>query len=85
MNGGPFMMIHEADLLQSLVRGDCTADDSVMRAAKPLRGMVSMDDPLSRVQRVFDDDNVAVVMEGEMLVGIISKIDVVEFLALKRN
>lgn len=82
-NGGPLMMIHEADLLQSLVRGDATPSDPVTRAAKPLMGMVRPDDPLSRVQRIFDDDNVAVVVEEEHVVGIISKIDVVEFLAAR--
>ncbi|MGI9013959.1 MAG: pyridoxal-phosphate dependent enzyme [Phycisphaerales bacterium] len=84
-NGGPLMMIHEADLLQSFVRGECSPTDSVQKAAKPLAGMVRMDDPLSRVQRVFDEDNVAVVVDNDAIVGIISKIDVVEFLAQQQG
>jgi cystathionine beta-synthase len=80
-NGGPFLMIHETDLLQSLVSGECSPDDPVIRAAKPLQGQVAMDDPLSMIQRVFEQDNIAVVVDHGYIVGIISKIDVVEFLA----
>ncbi len=82
-NGGPFLMIHEADLLQCLVNGECNPQDPVMRAAKPLRGQVTLDDPLSRVQDIFDRDNVAVVVEENRIIGVISKIDVVEFLAAR--
>ena len=84
-NGGDNpLMIHELDLLQSLVNGTCTPDDPVRQAASCLEGQVKMDDSLSAVQRVFDEHNVAVVIEQEDVVGVISKIDVVEFLAARR-
>jgi cystathionine beta-synthase len=79
-----FMMIHELDLLQNLVSGKCTPDDTVDKAAKELEGEVSMDDPLTKVQAVFDANNVAIVVEKGSVVGVISKIDVVEFLAARR-
>ncbi len=82
-NGGPQMMIHEVDLLQSLVSGRCSADDDVVKAAKPLMGKVNVNDPLSKVQEVFDEDNVAVVVDNEEVIGIIGKIDLVEFLAAR--
>ena len=82
-NGGPQLMIHEVDLLQSLVTGRCSPEDTVVKAAKPLMGKVGVDDSLSRVQEVFDDDNVAVVVENDQVIGIIGKIDVVEFLAAR--
>ena len=40
-------------------------------------------DPLSRVQQVFDDNNIAVVVEDGRVTGIIAKIDVVEYLAAR--
>ncbi len=76
-------MIHEVDLLQSLVNGSCTPDDPVVQAASMLEGQVKLEDSLSEVQRVFDQHNVAVVIEAENIVGVISKIDVVEFLAAR--
>ncbi len=82
-NGGQYMMIHEGDLLQGLVSGDCSPEDTVQSAAKPMQGHVSFEDPLSRVQEIFDHDNIAVVVEHDDIVGIISKIDIVEFLAAR--
>ncbi len=83
-NGDSWLMIHETDLLQSLVSGECTADDPVVRAAKPLHGLVSMEDSLSKVHRIFDSDSIAVVIENGSVIGVISKIDIVEFLASRR-
>ena len=79
----PMMIIHEVDLLQSMVAGECTADCDVMRAAKPMHGKVGLDDSLARVQEVFDDENVAMVVEDAHVVGVISKIDMVEFLTAR--
>ncbi len=78
------LMIHEVDLLQSLVSGHCTPEDSVMKSAKTLQGQVSIDDSLTTVQSVFDQNNVAVVVANGQVSGIISKIDMVEFLAARK-
>jgi cystathionine beta-synthase len=78
------LMIHELDILQGLVSGTCTTKDTVTCVAKALEGQVTMDDPLTKVQSVFDNHNVAVVVDKGEVVGIISKIDVVEFLAFHR-
>ena len=45
--------------------------------------MVERDDSLATVRDVFDDENVAMVVEDADVVGVISKIDVVEFLAAR--
>ena len=81
---GPLKMIHEVDLLQSLVNQEHTAMDTVAHAAADLEGQVGIDDSLGAVQSVFDDQNVAVVVEDGGVTGVISKIDVIEYLAAKR-
>jgi cystathionine beta-synthase len=81
--GGGLRMIHEVDLLHSLVSGECTPEDTVDQAAKALEGRVGLDDPLSAVQAIFDRENVAIVVESGEVVGVISKIDVVEYLAAR--
>ena len=43
----------------------------------------ALDDSLVKVQEVFDDENVAMVVEDAHVVGVISKIDMVEFLAAR--
>ena len=78
---GHHMMIHEIDLLKALAGGKCTQDDPVSKAATPLQGMVKIDDPIAKVQEVFDDNNVAVVIDNDTISGIIAKIDLIEFLA----
>jgi len=82
--GGQLKMIHEVDLLQSLVNQEHTAMDTVEHAAADLEGQVGIDDSLSAVQTVFDDQNVAVVVENGGVTGVISKIDVIEYLAAQR-
>ena len=62
----------------------CTLDDSVSQVAKTLQGQVHVDDPITAVQAVFDDENVAMVVENGKVTGVITKIDVVEFLAARR-
>ena len=80
---GEFQMIHEKDLLHSLVSGRCRPKDPVSRWAAPLQGRVELQDSLTKVQDILDTDNVAVVVEGDQIVGIISKIDMVRYLSSK--
>jgi cystathionine beta-synthase len=82
-DGSRPLMVHEIDILQGLVSGKCTAKDKVIDVAKPLEGQVGLDDPLTKVQSVFDAHNVAVVVDKNNVTGIISKIDVVQFLAAR--
>lgn len=84
-DGEPLRMIHELDILQGLVSGRCTTSDPVSVVAKVLEGQVGPEDPLTAVQAVFDAHNVAVAVEGGEVVGIISKIDVVQFLAARKK
>jgi cystathionine beta-synthase len=84
MAGEPLKIIHEVDLLHSLVNQECTPDDTVARVATELQGQVGIDDSIMAVQEVFDDENVAMVVGDGVVIGVISKIDVVEFLAARR-
>jgi len=81
--GDPFLMVHEMDLLHALIDGACKPDDKAAALATPLQGRVSIDDPLLKVQRILDDNNVAVAIDHEKIVGIVSKIDLISFLAAR--
>ena len=41
-------------------------------------------EPVESLLRVFDRDEVAVVLEGEELVGVITRVDLINHLRLKR-
>lgn len=79
-----YQMVHEGDLLQSLLSGQCLATDLASKAAKPIQGVVTVDAPVSVLESTFDADRVAVVMDGQELIGIIAKIDLIKYLASKQ-
>ncbi len=73
-------MIHEYDLLNFLVEGKHRLSEVVEPLVQPLQGLVGPDTPIARLREIFNDDNVAVVKEGERVTGILTKIDLIEFL-----
>ena len=79
--GEPHLIIHQSDILNAMMNAKCSPTDTAMCAAAKLQGQVSLDDPLSKVQRVFEANNVAVVIEESNIIGVIGEIDVVEYLA----
>jgi cystathionine beta-synthase len=81
--GTATMMVHEVDLLQSLVSGKCRANDPVVYVGQEMKGKVRLGEPISHLQRIFDQNNVAVVFDCDKALGIISKIDMVKYLASK--
>ncbi|SET23434.1 pyridoxal-phosphate dependent enzyme [Stigmatella erecta] len=73
-------MIHEYDLLNALVANKTRFGDSIDAIVTPLQGVVSPDTSLNRLREIFAQDNVAVVKEGEKIVGILTKIDLIDHL-----
>ncbi len=73
-------MLHEADLLAAVVEDPSAMDRTAESAMSSLDGRVALNATLTEVRAVFDQGNVAVVMDGEVPVGIITKIDVIDFL-----
>jgi cystathionine beta-synthase len=77
------LMVHEMDLLHGLIEGACHTDDRAVNVAAPLDGQVALDDSLAVVQRILDDNNVAVAVASGKVVGIITKIDLITFLTAR--
>ncbi len=73
-------MIHEYDLLNFLIEGKHRLSEVVDPLVQPVQGVVGPDTPVGRLREIFNDDNVAVVKEGERVTGILTKIDLIEFL-----
>lgn len=73
-------MIHEYDLLEFLIEGKHRLSEVVDPLVQPLQGVVGPDTPVGRLREIFADDNVAVVKEGDKVTGIVTKIDLIEFL-----
>ncbi|HTN53597.1 MAG TPA: CBS domain-containing protein, partial [Anaeromyxobacter sp.] len=73
-------MIHEYDLLNFLLEGKHRLSEVVEPLIQPLQGVVTLDTPIARLRDIFNDDNVAVVKEGDRVTGIVTKIDLIDFL-----
>ena len=78
--GKPVGMVHEYDLLNFLIDGKHRLSEPVEVVMAPMQGLVTMETPASKLRDIFNDDNVAVVKEGEAIVGILTKIDLIDFL-----
>jgi cystathionine beta-synthase len=79
-DGNAVGMVHEADLLEFLIEGKHRMVEPVEGVATPLAGRVGLETPVSFLRPILERGEVAVVMEGERCVGIVSKIDVIDFL-----
>jgi cystathionine beta-synthase len=73
-------MIHEYDLMNFLIEGKHRLTEVVDPLVQPIQGVVGLDTPVGRLREIFNDDNVAVVKEGDRVTGIVTKIDLIEFL-----
>jgi len=73
-------MIHEYDLLNFLIEGKHRLSEVVDPLVQPIQGVVTADTPVARLREIFNDDNIAVVKDGEKVTGILTKIDLIEFL-----
>jgi len=76
-------MIHEYDLLNFLIEGKHRLSETVDPLIQPLQGAVSLDTPVARLREIFNDDNVAVVREGDRITGLLTKIDLIDFLGAR--
>jgi len=76
-------MIHEYDLLNFLIEGKHRLSEVVEPLVQPLQGAVGPDTPVGRLREIFNDDNVAVVREGDRVTGILTKIDLIDFLGTR--
>jgi cystathionine beta-synthase len=74
-------MIHEYDLLNGLVAGSVKMSDGIDTLISPLQGVVTPETTLPQLRQVFSQDNVAVVREGQKITAIVTKIDLIDYLA----
>lgn len=77
----PKTIVHEIDLLRGLHTKKVRGDSPVSAIASPIGGLVY---PKARVEELFhilESDHTAMVVDASKLVGVISKIDLVEYLS----
>jgi len=78
-------MISEVDLLTYLLEGSHRASDPIETIIDPLPPVVDPETPLDALANVFLSANAAVIVEHGAVVGIVTKIDMIDFLAKRRG
>lgn len=76
-------IISEVDLLRHMVSGPKTAGSSIAPLLESDYATVTPETKIELLQNVLADARAAIVTEGERVVGIVTKIDLIEYLAKK--
>ena len=74
-------LVHEVDLLRHLVQGSGTLDSTIADLVESDYGTVTPSTKVELLQSVLSDAKLAIVLEKENVVGVITKIDLIDFLA----
>ena len=77
----PIGMVHEVDLLGAIVEGSHSRSDKLESLVKPLQGVIDPDTPIEQLRAILAQDNVAVVVSAGKCVGILTKIDLIDYLS----
>jgi cystathionine beta-synthase len=73
-------LIHESDLLKALVSGK-TQDTPIAEMIESDYATVTLATKVELLKNVMNDAKIVLVMDGASIVGLISKIDLIDFLA----
>ncbi|MBS0197233.1 MAG: pyridoxal-phosphate dependent enzyme [Planctomycetes bacterium] len=79
--GRPVRMVAELDVLRGLQSGAVTTAHPVSAVAQPIGGLIYPKARVEELFRIFETGQVAVVVDSDQVVGIISQIDVVDFMS----
>ncbi len=83
-SGKPTGIIHEVDILRGLQDGTVKPDTTIGTIAHTIGGLLHPKARVEELYGIFETDHVAIVIDGSNIVGVVSKIDLIEHLA-KRN
>jgi cystathionine beta-synthase len=76
-------VVGEVDLLRHLVSGQKTLSSSIAGLVESDYATVTPDTKIELLQGVLSDARAAIVMDGDTVVGIVTKIDMIDYLAKK--
>lgn len=84
-SGTPVGMVHEMDILHGLQSGKVNYDSNADMIAHPIRNIVTPNSALEDLYQIFDAAEVAVCVDRGQLKGIISKIDMIDYMMDRLN
>lgn len=78
-------MVHEVDLLRHLVSGHGTLDSKIGELVESDYATVTPSTRVELLKGVLSDAKIAIVMEKEVVIGVVSKIDLIDYLARRAS
>lgn len=78
--GHPIGMVHEVDVLRGMQAGSVTPTSPAKSVSHPMGGLIYPKARIEELFRIFETDQVGVVVDNGKIVSIISKVDVLEFM-----
>ncbi|MDF1809713.1 MAG: pyridoxal-phosphate dependent enzyme [Phycisphaerales bacterium] len=79
-NGKPNGIVHEVDILRGLQDGSIQADSKIAPIAHEIAGVLHPKARVEELYGIFETDHVAIVIDGTKIMGVVSKIDLIEHL-----
>jgi cystathionine beta-synthase len=83
--GRPVSIVTEVDVLRALHTNGVEQDSPVREVAQEVGGLIYPKARVEELFHIFESDQTAIVVDEERVVGIVSKIDMIEFLAKARG
>lgn len=78
--GHPIGMVHEVDVLRGLQSGEIAASSPAKKISHAIGGLIYPKARIEELFRIFETDQVGVVVDNNKIVGIVSKVDVLEYM-----
>ncbi len=82
--GNPVGMVHEVDVLRGLNEGRVTPTSPAKAISASIGGLIYPKARIEELFRIFETDQVGVVVDNNQIVGIISKVDVLAFMTKRK-
>lgn len=79
--GKPQGMVHEIDILRGLHDGQISPASPVQDVMHPIGGLVFPKARVEELFHIFDTDQVAVVVDEARVIGVVSQIDLIEYMS----
>ncbi|VAX36964.1 Cystathionine beta-synthase [hydrothermal vent metagenome] len=84
-SGKPESIVHEVDLLRAMQAGDVSMDTKASEVATAVGGLIYPKARVEELYAIFAKDQVAIVVDQSRIVGIVSQIDLIDYLSHKTN
>jgi cystathionine beta-synthase len=78
-------IVHESDILSRMKGGGLDLEAPATTASSPIAGLIYPKARVEELFHIFATDHVAVVVDASNVVGVISKIDLIEYLDRKNR